>query len=71
MVSLARARSFIPPSETIDFAIIGAGVVGVAVARQLSLSLAEKTVFLIERCAMAQVFPPVNVADATHVRSQK
>jgi choline dehydrogenase-like flavoprotein len=57
MASLARARSFIPPSETIDFAIIGAGVVGVAIARQLSLSLAEKTVFLIERCTMANALP--------------
>lgn len=48
--ALRRRYGFMPPDQAVDFLIIGAGVVGVAIARQLSLSIADKSTFLVERC---------------------
>lgn len=47
--ALRRKYAFLPPDQAVDFLVIGAGVVGVAIARQLSLSIADKSTILVER----------------------
>lgn len=49
--ALRRKYAYLPPDQAVDFLVIGAGVVGVAIARQLSLSIADKSTFLVERYA--------------------
>lgn len=51
--ALRRRYPFLAPeSSTVDFVIVGAGVVGLSVARQISRNIADKTTFVIERFAL-------------------
>ena len=53
--ALRRKYAYLPPESSVDFLCIGAGVVGIAIGRQLSKSIADKTTFVIERCANCQI----------------
>lgn len=47
--ALRKRYPFLPPDQVVDNLIIGAGVVGMAIGRQLASAFHEKATFLVER----------------------